>query len=99
MTNDIVQRLLHPDFGRELRTRKEAADLIEALEAEVAAARKAEHRYLQDGSALTGRAEAAEAEVVRLREALEKIAAHGNGAGCNPASFTEIARNALWVKP
>jgi|688.fasta_scaffold133884_4 hypothetical protein len=41
------------------------------------------------------RIEALEAEVTRLRAALERIASYGNAAGCNPATFTEIASEAL----
>jgi hypothetical protein len=63
MTNDIVQRLLHPDFGRELRTRKEAANRIEALEAEA-------RMLVAREATQANRAEAAEAEVVRLRAIL-----------------------------
>jgi len=38
---------------------------------------------------------AAEARAERLREALIEIARHRDGAGCNPAGFTETARKAL----
>jgi len=44
------------------------------------------------------RAEAAEAERDRLKNAIRLIASYGDGAGCNPASFTEIAREALEAK-
>jgi hypothetical protein len=41
------------------------------------------------------RIEALEREVAKLRVALERIASYGNAEGCNPATFTEIARKAL----
>lgn len=47
---------------------------------------------------LTSAADALEALVEerdRLKAAIRLITSHGDGAGCNPASFTEIARKAL----
>jgi len=63
--NDIVQRLrdsFHPWMG-------EAADLIEAQAAEIE-----RYRVLALQTPSWERAEAAEAEVVRMREALKQIA-------------------------
>ena len=61
-------------FCEECRKKQDAADLIEAQAAEIERLKAefsvAEHRYLQDGSNLTVRAEAAEAKLERLRRRL-----------------------------
>jgi len=89
MSDDLVKRLREPWFtnGCELY-QLEAADRIEALTAERDSLLSG-HRILNiDGARLQDRAEKAEADNARLREALEPFAAKANGYdGIPPAKY------------
>ena len=81
---------------------EKAVAKVEALEAEVArfidARKECDRKFQNKVQELLkefDRANAAEARAERLRVALERIASYGKAAGCNPATFTEIAREAL----
>jgi hypothetical protein len=99
-SKDLVKRLRADMTGIGcdwLPLMREAADLIEALTKERYEARAAEHRYLQDGSALTVRAETAESQVAALKEALTMvIEEHGYGL---PADTITVLTRALEAKP
>jgi hypothetical protein len=74
---------------------KEATARAERLEGENASSALVMRDITEKSLENKLRAEAAEARAKRLRAALERIASYGNAAGCNPASFTEMARKAL----
>lgn len=86
-----VRAFLKPEYGREIAA---AADIIEALEGQVAEyARMLEKQSAEAGARIDAQA----AEIARLRDALETIAAypHARDQEMSTAAMRKIARAAL----